>query len=487
MTATTRWIATHRRRLTVVGWLTGLVLIVVVPVWPGVFTIDSQAMLSHGLANQVSNWYAPIHGWIWARIDDLGAPTGFMLLAATTGFVVSAYLFLRLWLAETASLVAVSAVVVWPPVYGMLGWVGRDVWFTVYVVLAFALAGRARRGVAVRWTGGGALVCAVLALDTRQNAFPLLIVVAGLVAWTFASEGAWVARLRQGGIVVGVAVVGFVVATALQGVVVSERHYPIQHLYAYDLMAMTIDRGEILIPEDLFPSQDLEVARAAKQPGRILFAGVYHHHEDGSTSLDGQVIEIDTAPGAGDLNARYEELWWNAVIDDPASYLRVRTGLYLDQAAITVGALSPYYGITDELYWERSGDLRQRLPWLSDLRLRYLEGTSGVPGQGSLLHAVWIYLLLGIGGSVLVIKRGGRLRPLGYAAVGLVGLSQVILFFTAPVANYRYQFPIVVFGILMAIAGASFVLTSPTDREAEPSGDPSIRGGRRSRVGSCRA
>lgn len=64
-----------------------LTLLVCVPVWPGIYTIDSQAILQAGRHGEVSNWYAPLLGWAWGLIDGVGVPPGVVFVVGVVAFV----------------------------------------------------------------------------------------------------------------------------------------------------------------------------------------------------------------------------------------------------------------------------------------------------------------------------------------------------------------------------------------------------------------
>jgi hypothetical protein len=149
--------------------LTGLVC---VPVWPGVFTIDSQAIYSAAVAEDVDTWYAPTLGWLWGMADSLGmAPAG-ALVIGVAGVVLTLLAAYRLWLRPVAARLATAATVLWPPIYGMLGWVGRDVWFLALLLAVVALVGWAARLPHWRWPlMSAAGVAAWFAYDARQNGF----------------------------------------------------------------------------------------------------------------------------------------------------------------------------------------------------------------------------------------------------------------------------------------------------------------------------
>src|ERR1051325_8567865 len=98
-----------------------LVAVVCVPVWPGVFNSDSQFMLLAARNNTVSNYYAPLHGWVWGILDRAGLPAGIVFLLSILAFVIALLVLVRQFLPAALARLATALVVLFPPVYGLLG------------------------------------------------------------------------------------------------------------------------------------------------------------------------------------------------------------------------------------------------------------------------------------------------------------------------------------------------------------------------------
>ena len=93
----------------------GLTLVVVIPVWPGVFTIDSQAMLRAARADEISNWYAPVLQWVWGVLDGAGLPIGTALVLCTVGLVAAVLACFRLGIPRVPAFIATALLVLWAP------------------------------------------------------------------------------------------------------------------------------------------------------------------------------------------------------------------------------------------------------------------------------------------------------------------------------------------------------------------------------------
>jgi hypothetical protein len=419
--------------------------IVAGPVAPGIYTIDSQAMLSSALDNRISNWYAPFHTWSLGAISRVGLPHDTILVIAVATLTVALLAFYRVALGRIPACVAAAATVLWPPVYGMVGWVGRDVWFTAEAVATLACLGwawRVQAHSALLHTV--ALGLSIAAIDARQNGVFLVgIVAASATARTYRITG----HLRRPLVLVGVAaatsVANFVVVGQAQGLVVTMHLFPEKPLLYYDLAGISLDAGEVLIPASIFPSQDLDELSAWWSATRLVPVEF-----DPNDAPQGIRLDYYVDRNTDELHAAHTQ----AIRRHPAAYLRVRTHHYLAQLGIIRPAASTYYSWTDELDWEKSAALRQRWPRVNEARNAVLESTTGRRGDGNILHAPWLYLLAGMTGAVLLIGTKDY-RALGWIVLFALASAQMLLWVSTPAANFRYQLPTVVIGLATLLVG----------------------------------
>jgi hypothetical protein len=215
--------------------ITGLTVLVCVPVWPGNFTIDSQAMLSSARESKISNWYAPLHQWMWSVLDGLGFGPAAVFALGVLAFIASVFLLARQFLPPRAARLVTIVTVLFPPVYGLLGWVGRDVWFATAVVGITALAWHIRRAsiAASPWALVALIVLGISAADARQNGLPfyVLAVAVGVAALALVDRLSFRVTnwTRIAAVVLG-AVICWSGLRIAQDAVVTVHHHPEQFL-----------------------------------------------------------------------------------------------------------------------------------------------------------------------------------------------------------------------------------------------------------------
>ena len=422
----------------------GAVALIVVPPWPGVFTIDSQAMYRMANAGNVDDWYSPILVSMWRVALAVGLPSSAVFVTATAVVVVGLLTLYRLALPRWWALVATAATVLFPPVYGLLGWVGRDVWFlglllVVAASLGWATVLPARRFPLVTL----AFTAAWLAADARQNGFPALAVVGGAAAW-FVFSG----RRHRWWLVIGASLLTILLGVAAQRaariVAVQKDVSPEQVLYFQDLLAVSLRLEESQVPRELLPRDQLDEVRTLWVPaqvGAVLFR-------------DDPPVDYRPRQGSARRTRMLRDAWLDMVTTHPFAYAVERADLYRRLLGIGDTVPGAWYATTDVIPGTAAAGLRQRFDALNDARGDYLRlFEQGAPGTGGPLHQVWIYLALGLVSAAAIVAAGPRLRAFGWTMLALQLLMQLVLVFAATLLEYRFELFQVVLGLaLTAIA-----------------------------------
>ncbi len=430
-------------------WATVVVLVAIVslPVWPGVHTVDSQALLRSALEGQISNWYSPLHGWGWGLTDRVGMPPGTVLVLSTTVFVAATLATFRLWFGRGAALVATGAIVMFPPVYGMLGWAGRDNWYMAETMVVIAAVGWSRRRPDRRTILlGTAVASSLVAFDARQNGVVLIVVVAGFAAWSIRHLGS---RRKWPAMAVGVVLasmmglIGVVAVQAAQSVVMSVQQYPEQPLYYYDVIGTSVQTGAVLVPATLYPSQNL-----AGLTDRFL---IDYAVLDTNDSHPDALVYRPYADGAA-VTAEIRTAWRRVVRTETGSYLAVRARLYGRQIGLTAPTSSVFYSWTDDVGWSGAERLEQSFPTLNRARVDLLHRVGDDRGNGSGLHDPWIYLVAGLIAVAVIWAKDAAQRPLAAVIGAILLLSQFIIVFASPATNFRYQLPSIVLSLVVSVA-----------------------------------
>ena len=145
---------------------------------------------------------------------------------------------------------------------------------------------------------------------------------------------------------------------------------------------------------------------------------------------------------AGDL----EEAWREAIVDDPLGYVEERTALWLRQVALTRRATWIYHPHIDP----NDVGLTIRFPGLNSAAKDYVEAFAVKSTlDGGAIHAVWIYLLVCLGATVVLVRRSRSwpLLVLGAAAFAAIAY-QSGLYLGAMGTQYRWQLLVVVAALL---------------------------------------
>lgn len=434
-------------QLAVVPALLVPVVLVSVSFLPGHMSNDTLSQIQQVRDGHFTNQHAPLLMAMWRVVWPLGVGPGWVLLAQVTVFVAGTYLVLRSFLSRWVAVALAVAVALSPPVFGMLGYLSRDTWFTALLMAAFGLMARAAGaapGPAARrraWLAGAALAL-WLALASRQNAAPAVAMAAAALVWV-----AWPGRPRGGRLrrpvvlgAAGVALTVGLLASQLVAAGLLDVHdaHPEQYVLIYDLEVLSHDQRRNLFPADVMPRRGVEVIDQ-------------HYNID---SVNPLLFSTDPPVGTPLADGPYRSLrraWADAVTDNPDDYLGERMELWLRQIALTRTADFIYHPAIDPNRWGYE-------PWFDDMNdtaRDYVEAFTDDPRtlKGGPLHTVWVYLAVATAGGLVLFV--GRRRP-AQRLVGFMGLAAVThqagLFFGAMGTQYRFQFPVVVIGVVVAVA-----------------------------------
>jgi hypothetical protein len=393
---------------------------------------------------EVDDWYSPILMSCWRLVEWLGLPPSTVLVGTTLVVVIALLTIYRLALSRSWGIIATAATLLFPPVYGLLGWVGRDVWFLALLLVVAAALGwasvlpRHRTTLLVV-----ALVAAWFAADARQNGLPVLAVVGGIAAWLTLGPRArrwlWVAAAAILATVVGLG------AQRLAHTVTVQRDVAIeQALYYQDLLAISLRLQESQVPRELLDPDRLDDVRRLWVPAQI---GAVLFRDD---------PPVDYRPYGGHepRTELLRDAWIDTITEHPFDYAAERLDLYRRLLGIGDEVPGAWYAESDRID-QRSSEFQQRFTGLNDARRAYIElFESGAPGLGGPLHGAWIYLLLGLVGAAAIVVTSARLRVLGASLLALQVSLQLVLVIAAPLLEYRFELFQVVLGIVAVVIGA---------------------------------
>jgi hypothetical protein len=421
-------------------------LLVLASFWPGHMSNDSLDSFRQARDGGLTNQHSPLLNTIWGVAWDVfNAGPGWVLAAQVATFLLGTYLLLRSIVRPLPATLLTCALVAWPAVFGMLGYVSRDVWFTSGVLLTFGLVSLAgRREGRARWIVlAVALFVAFLTNATRQNAAPAIwpacILMAALVLPAWRSRRGRTAPGPRRRLVAAV-IAGTVVTLALMGGLMLVTapmdvydNAPQEQLFAYDLAGLSEQDRENLFPRSLFSDQSMAPIDARWNVDTVapfVFPPT-------------ATFQVPLPPEQSD---DLSQAWRDALLDDPLGYLEMRGALWLRQVALTRRATFIYHPAIDPNPY----GFKVRFRGLNSAAKDYVEAFAVKPSlDGGVVHAVWIYLLICLVATLVLLRRSRSwaLLVLGAAAFASIAY-QSGLFFGAMGTQYRWQLLVVVTGLL---------------------------------------
>ncbi len=446
---------------------------------PGHINVDSVSQIQETDKAAFTNRHAPLLLALWYPLFKLGLGLGFVLLAQVAVFALGGYIVLRVALGRVAATTTTAFICFWPPVFGMLGSVGRDAWFTALMLLTYGLCARAAQRswpLRARWLALAA-VALWLALASRQNAAPAMLPAAmfivGLVIQHLATAGrararALVRRPLVSTFAAGAVLMIAMFATQVIGtkVIKAEDVDPEQYLYIYDLAALSEREGENLFPADVAPDRGLEALTTRFSVDSMVDL-IY---------FEPLVIAAPLEPSQlGSLRSA----WLDQLTADPLEYIGARGELFARQLTLTRRARSVYIGdVGDNPFGYRIW-----FPGVSSAALDYLDLFTepeavnpffSTPSGGP-LYTVWLYLLISAVAAAALISRRSAAEQLAVGALAVSALTlQPGLFVAAMGTEFRFELPALAAAMFAAPVTIAVVLRSrtsartPGDRGARP-------------------
>ncbi|MFN0029648.1 MAG: hypothetical protein ACKV2O_21045 [Acidimicrobiales bacterium] len=457
-----------RKRIMVLVALVALTIIHSSAVWPGRMSPDTIAQIEALRTGRYTDWHAPLLIMLWRPLWLLGLGPGWVTAASTLTVLVGLYGVLRGMLRRRGALIGTVATVVFPPVLGYLGYLGRDLWYVAFYLLALAGMARLcsirqpmwRRALLGAVIGSLWLVCAA-----RQNAAPaagvLLVALLGVCGpWpalgrfdrtTGASGRSMAGRVVRVG-VASVVLVGLVGSQLfIRRAADVQTTHPEQVLFLYDVAGVSLHLQQNQFSAAVHPAQDLASIERNWNPRWV-------------NSLLFNKDPTFPFPLSQEAAQAVREDWLRTVGRYPGAYLQVRWALWERQLAFHSPAWWVYQpGITTNPWGYTTAN-----PTLDEPLQRYLQAgvVDGVNG-GGFLYTPWFYVLITmVGLAYLRHKHSGR-ALLGWACLASL-VYQATVFFGAMGTDYRMVYPSVVVAVVVLVVAAVDLKAKITGRTARP-------------------
>lgn len=418
----------------------GLAVSYGIALYPGRWTPDSVAEATETATGRYTDWYAPVFHAFLHLPHTVFPHFGAMLLAQLLLLALGAYGLSRALFSRLASSLVATFLLVYPPVIGWGLVMSRDVWYGV-LLLGLAATTSAlvlrdhRRGTRiVLWVA--AIACLVLGAAVRQNGFVGEIPVVAFFLFTSVRDlprhrarAVRRTRLRLLAFTTACTTATFLLLIGALRVTTYQlldaaRTSPERVLFIFDIAAISVRNGEsVFSPDELDPAQYPELERVFTP-----------------TSVWSLIWGPDRLFPLSDPALRFRDSWIAAIREHPLDYLKSR--LYISRRLIGAPPVDVPWTYQPT---ESSRNFAQ--PWFEhpnrviDRYLHYFSQSD--------LHRSVFYGALALLFVVVALWRDDRYRAVGAFCAGAL-LYTLSLFFAVTVTDNRFNWPLIVAGVIAA-------------------------------------
>jgi hypothetical protein len=400
---------------------------------PGYMSFDSAYQWQQGRLGQYDDGHPPVMAMLWGVVDRaVPGPLGMFALQAVLLWTALAGIGAEIaWPPRWRALLVLTWGL-WPPIFGLLAHVWKDVWtMALFALAVWALLAELRRPSA--WLRTAALVALLLGCAFRHNAIAgALPLVGWWAARTVRARGLLPGRFRR-------RLVGLTLAAALLlhlGAGLPARHPAVRRVRAvwspvavWDMAAVSLRQGRLLIPPG-FATPDLTLDE---------LQGYFREYSATTIFQTGHLRLSLYSDFSAEDERRLLAAWLRLPLDHGRDYAAHRLRL----SALLFG-------------WDRAGrpdfqvlsPVRHELPGNPQIRYHPSRAQRYVMGAimrltGTLLFAGWVYLMLAFATTVVLVPllvRGLALPQAGLAlAVALSSLAYALpLVLLSGSSEFRY-------------------------------------------------
>ena len=434
--------------------------------YPGYMSHDSVDQLTQGRENLYNAWHPPIMSWLWGRVDQvIPGPFG-MLIFHNLLFWVGLGLFIHCiapkWPGYLKSIL-ILLIGFFPPVLMLLSTIWKDVGMAAAFLFGIALMVHAQEHKSAFSLSAG-LISIWYGLSIRINgiiaALPLIFF-AATIFYDLGFSIKWKRPNKTLEILLsGIALTGvmFFATKVVEKVLVKgPPTYPIQQVLVHDLVGISLQVREVLLPEYLL----LPLPPTQRELRRIYTPGTITHLFFGD---DGRIrLKVTNDPS---LILNLLSTWEKVVLDHPKAYWFHRSRIFYRQYWI-VGkrVCHPYQaGTTPNALGIQSSQTtltKNLFAWAEPITTTFL-------------YRGWIYLLITF---LLALYAYGyalfhRMKfPLPAVILALCTsglLFGLAYFFISPACDFRFHYWVVISAILSLIATVYFKTHPIKDEYGDP-------------------
>jgi len=430
--------------------LVAVTAMVSVVFWPGHMNLDTLDELRQAQAGWYDTWHTPVLSALWRVLILAGLHSpGWVLAGGLLTLLVGFYLLLRIRLSRPWAFAGAALLLVFPPVLGFDVELGTDAWFTAAIVCGFGFASRCARtsGLSRLASVAAAVLMALLAIGARPTAVPLVFVLMCALCLVLLPG-----RLRGWRRLLGITSVAVVTTLALYGSIVGLERYVLHASFSHpeaityydDLVALSVAEHQVLLPADVFPSQDINyLDRLASPPGPLDIGPLFFGSNPPAAPVS-----------LNDAQARtLQHAWMRAILRHPYAYLRERAAGAGWQLALSGPAEIVFYGTYTYPPQPPGSGFTPAHRTLDGKATKYVGiGANSEGIVGGPLQRVWLYVLVLLLVVALALRRGRRMEDMLQALVSsalLLYAAEILII--GPGVQYRYMYPAVTVGAAMFI------------------------------------
>ncbi len=401
---------------------------------PGFVSPDSLELLSEARSGIFRDYQPPLLAWIWSFTDRVvSGPLGMLILVNFVFWFGTAVFFDTVLARAGQAAAAVLLLGFLPPVFGLLSTIWKDVFMGACLVASFACLARAGKSVRPRRWAVPAILLLFLAAASRHNGIAAVLPAAlwanGIPGVAPGFAGSSRCRRIAGGFVL-VFLIGIGVRSFDAAVTTGPSEHTGQVLFVHDLVVLTVETGEDLVPEPFRP-------KPAMTPGewRTLYSP--WNVEPTYTAGGGLSVPELHDPEAVRILGR---AWLRAVLRHPATWLRHRARLF-----------SMQWGFGSKVWYPfQAGIAENDLGISTDLAPR-AEAAVRILGHfaDSILFRGWFYLLLGVIGLAIACARGIERHAMEVALASSGLLYGLAYFLVSSTPDFRLIWWTVVSALLL--------------------------------------
>lgn len=430
-------------------------IVLVLALYPGVYSPDSVVMLSEGIGvTPMNNWHPVLLAELWGVVVAISGSNAGVWVAQSMLAAICAFALLR-QVRRRAAVVAAVVGLLLPPLWGALAMTWKDtqlalVWWLVAIAMVRPTMSR-------RWAAG--LLVGVLGISiARYNSIGLAIGPAWLASTALITGGTG-SRYRLPAIRIAATVFALgaavLLSVGLGGTRVEDEVHPEEALYVFDIVGVAVRTGDVGLRREAeaTPPCTFDVLRTQYQPSTAAYL------------IFGPEACVNVGLPIPDDGIQHVFVgdWIDAVTAHPTAYLRHRTGAALITAGITERPLGTLIVVGDPA---AESLLSPTLLARTAPTVAFLDW---FPQHLGVLYRPIVWVLA----TAVAIGFAGRRRSRLGVVFGSTIVNLLIVCLTTPAAQVRYSYPALITMIVAIVISLDDRSDLPSDRLAAATVDGS--------------